>query len=158
MGRKLKMRKNWMSVLSSLVMKCAYGSAVWHWSPKACFNENSGIKHHLQRSRPRVWTVIFSLKWLWGGGWGGPGQVSKMTSEVSPVRMRATIQKTQLLHHPFPFGRMVGLTLVWVGLTLVWVLKKKPAMLPAWKKTTMYVKRAEANVAYVSMCVHEVSC
>lgn len=34
----------------SSVIKCAYGSAVCGWSPKACFNESSGIKYHLQRT------------------------------------------------------------------------------------------------------------
>lgn len=35
----------------SLVMKCAYASAVCGWSPKACFNESSGIKYHLEMSQ-----------------------------------------------------------------------------------------------------------
>lgn len=35
----------------SLIMNCAYGSAVCGWSPKARFNESSGIKYHLQRSQ-----------------------------------------------------------------------------------------------------------
>lgn len=50
-GKETKEEEKLDFYLFSSVIKCAYGSAVCGWSPKACFNESSGIKYHLLRSR-----------------------------------------------------------------------------------------------------------
>lgn len=78
--------------------------------------------------------------------------VSRMTSEVSPVRMRLIIHTAQLLDHVCQVGKTIGVT-------LVWVLKRELVFIhvACLKQKHTYAKRAEVNIAGVTVCEHVLS-
>lgn len=139
-----------------LVMKCAYSVAVCVWSPKLCFNESSGIKYHLQRSWADMLDcdICFKValrKWCQTNlGCRSPGRPVKCQCQDGTSDSNNSCCITS--------ARLGGwLDSIWYeSSTGSWCL----SMLHAWKKKqkNMYIKRAEANIACVSVCVREVSC